>query len=202
MPKISEERREERRQEIITAAIRCFLRTGYQRTSMNDIIAESGLSAGAIYGYFTSKQNLIRSVAQWVLEKRQAELSSTGRSHALSPTEIAQVLIVGLRDNAPTGMILQIWAEATVNDELHELVQDLFSRVRATVQGELERWASVHPELVSDDPVVWAERSAPVLVSLIVGSVIQQVLIDDFDDEVYLSALPGIVGSHDSRISR
>ena len=50
MPKVTDEYRVARRDEIIDVAIRCFLRQGYARTSVADLVAESGLSAGAIYG--------------------------------------------------------------------------------------------------------------------------------------------------------
>ena len=59
MPKISEERRAERRDSIIQAARECFARKGLHTTTMDDIIRQSGLSAGAVYGYFTSKEQLI-----------------------------------------------------------------------------------------------------------------------------------------------
>ena len=55
MPKVSEEYRTARRSEIARAALRCFARKGFDATSMADIIAESGLSAGAIYGHYKSK---------------------------------------------------------------------------------------------------------------------------------------------------
>jgi AcrR family transcriptional regulator len=49
---------EERRSEILDAALRCFIRTGYHRTSMDDIVKESGLSKGTIYWYFKNKRAL------------------------------------------------------------------------------------------------------------------------------------------------
>ena len=49
MPKVSQEHRDARRAQILRAAAACFERKGYQRTTMADIIRESGLSAGAIY---------------------------------------------------------------------------------------------------------------------------------------------------------
>ena len=43
---------EERRGQIIEAALACFTRKGYANTTIDDIVAESGLSKGAIYWYF------------------------------------------------------------------------------------------------------------------------------------------------------
>ena len=54
MPKVTDEYRIAKREEIADAALRAFRRKGFQGASMADIIAESGLSAGAIYGHFAS----------------------------------------------------------------------------------------------------------------------------------------------------
>jgi AcrR family transcriptional regulator len=49
---------EERHAEILSAALRCVIGTGYHRTSMEDIVKESNLSKGTIYWYFKNKRAL------------------------------------------------------------------------------------------------------------------------------------------------
>ena len=49
---------DERRAQIIQAALACFTRKGYNNTTMDDIVAESGLSKGSLYWYFKSKDDL------------------------------------------------------------------------------------------------------------------------------------------------
>jgi AcrR family transcriptional regulator len=63
MPRISEERREARRTEIVDAALRCFARNGFHQTSMPELLAEAGVSAGAFYRYFASKDEVILEIA-------------------------------------------------------------------------------------------------------------------------------------------
>ena len=63
MPKISPARAEAQRRRIIAAATECFAKHGLQRTTMSDIFAQSGLSAGAVYGYFRGKQEIVAAVA-------------------------------------------------------------------------------------------------------------------------------------------
>ena len=48
----------ERKQQIYQAAMTCFNRNGYFQTTMDDIVAESGLSKGTLYWYFDSKKEL------------------------------------------------------------------------------------------------------------------------------------------------
>ena len=63
MPKVTEAHRESRREQILIAAWKCFSRKGFHSTSMADVIKEAGLSAGAVYLYFRSKDEIIVAVA-------------------------------------------------------------------------------------------------------------------------------------------
>jgi len=59
----------ERKQQIYQAALTCFGRDGYHRTTMDDIVSESGLSKGALYWYFGSKKELFLSMFQDAMGK-------------------------------------------------------------------------------------------------------------------------------------
>jgi AcrR family transcriptional regulator len=62
VPKISPAHEQQRRDQILQAAMTCFARQGYHATSMDDVVRESGLSVGAIYSYFGSKEDLFLSL--------------------------------------------------------------------------------------------------------------------------------------------
>src|SRR5271155_3499469 len=62
MPRISDERREERREQVLEAARACLQDHGLEAVSMEMIIARSGLSTGAVYGYFKGKDDIISAV--------------------------------------------------------------------------------------------------------------------------------------------
>jgi AcrR family transcriptional regulator len=63
MPKISPSHEQQRRAQILAAATACFARQGYHATSMDDVVRESGLSVGAIYSYFPSKEELFLAIS-------------------------------------------------------------------------------------------------------------------------------------------
>jgi TetR/AcrR family transcriptional regulator, repressor for uid operon len=46
----------DRRTRILDAAETCFVRSGFHRTTMQDVAAEAGMSAGNLYRYFPSKE--------------------------------------------------------------------------------------------------------------------------------------------------
>jgi TetR/AcrR family transcriptional regulator, transcriptional repressor of aconitase len=58
MPKISDERKTERREQILAGARRCFAEYGYEGTTVVRLEQETGLSRGAIFNYFGSKQQI------------------------------------------------------------------------------------------------------------------------------------------------
>ncbi len=50
------------REDILTAAVRAFARTGYQSVTMRDIAREAGYTAAALYTYFENKQEILAAV--------------------------------------------------------------------------------------------------------------------------------------------
>src|SRR5580698_1399018 len=52
-----------RRAELIDCAHRLFLEKGYERTTINDVIAATALSKGAFYHHFRAKEDLLTAIA-------------------------------------------------------------------------------------------------------------------------------------------
>jgi AcrR family transcriptional regulator len=72
LPKISEELREERREAIIGATLRCLARAGYAGTSMRTIAEAAGLTKGGLYAYFGSKEEILLTLADRYMETQLA----------------------------------------------------------------------------------------------------------------------------------
>jgi AcrR family transcriptional regulator len=71
LPKISQDRRNARRRQILDAAVTCFSRDGFHNTTTADIVRESGVSQGALYMYFANKDDIVVALAD---DRHQAEL--------------------------------------------------------------------------------------------------------------------------------
>ena len=63
MPKVSEEHKERRREQILDGARRCFGQHGYEGATVARLEKEIGLSRGAIFNYFPSKDALFIELA-------------------------------------------------------------------------------------------------------------------------------------------
>ncbi len=64
MNQVKVQRQSDRRAEILEAAQRCFVRSGFHQTSMQEICSEAGMSAGNLYRYFPSKEAIIAGIAE------------------------------------------------------------------------------------------------------------------------------------------
>lgn len=58
------ERRDQQTQRILDAAQACFVRSGFQGASMQQICAECGMSPGALYRYFPSKEAIVAAICE------------------------------------------------------------------------------------------------------------------------------------------
>src|SRR5437870_11381662 len=79
VPKISHAHEQQRRAQILAAAMACFARQGYHATSMDDVVRESGLSVGAIYSYFPSKEDLFLALSDDRADKSLAYMNELFR---------------------------------------------------------------------------------------------------------------------------
>ncbi len=63
MPRVTAAHRDRQRSRILQAAEKCFARSGFQATSMDEVIATAGMSSSTVYRYFPEgKRSLVREV--------------------------------------------------------------------------------------------------------------------------------------------
>lgn len=83
---------EERKTQILTAATKVFTEHGFSGARMDDIVAESGLSKGALYWYFESKDAIIIAILDQVFDWETSHLKELlGRES--SPTKKIELFI-------------------------------------------------------------------------------------------------------------
>ena len=192
MPKVTDAHRESRREQILIAAWKCFSRNGFHSTSMADVIREADLSAGAVYLYFRSKDEIIVAVATQVFGGVKGRLNEFAKVEPPpSPAEIAAFLVrqpVLARAQTPADLfplLLDVWSEATRNPLLIPVAEQILGGLRTQIAQMLERWmAATGAEL----PMTQAELT-PVFLSLVQGFVMQHALsgmplADDYETAV------------------
>ncbi|WP_156689859.1 TetR/AcrR family transcriptional regulator [Mycobacterium sp. Marseille-P9652] len=127
MPKVSEEYRANRRAHILAAARRCFVRDGFHGTSMQDLVNEAGISSGAVYRYFPSKDAVIEAIAADNLEQVVSVIRQSVADGLPAEAAIAAVLEFVTERHAEDGfaaIALLVWTEALRNPALAELLRN------------------------------------------------------------------------------
>jgi len=136
VPKVSQEYRDARREQILSAAKRCFLRDGFHETSMQDLFAEAGLSSGAVYRYFASKEEMIAAIAEENLRDMAAVihgLATSRRSQGLGAAlaEVLEAVRVKDAQSELGAMAVLVWSEALRTPALAEQVGATLAQMRA-----------------------------------------------------------------------
>lgn len=84
---------DERKQELIDAAIGLYSEKGYDKTSINDIIAKVGVTKGAFYYYFKSKEDILECITMVQAEKSIEALRSIVDDKTLTAVQKLNTLI-------------------------------------------------------------------------------------------------------------
>ncbi|WP_315830867.1 TetR/AcrR family transcriptional regulator [Bradyrhizobium prioriisuperbiae] len=90
---------EVRRTEILDCAQSLFLTRGYDQASLNDVIAEAGLSKGAFYHYFSSKEDLLAALAERLAATALASVADVLEQPGLDALTRLNALMARLRQN-------------------------------------------------------------------------------------------------------
>jgi len=141
MPKISDEVRSERRQGLIEAAWRCASRQGYHAMTVDDVCIEAGVSKGAFYGYFDSKQHLLLTL----LEEDAIEVDDIIADLAerqMEPVErlraFAQAMVEHASDPARIQVRADLWSAMLTDPQVRERFVDTVRRRRSLLRESIE----------------------------------------------------------------
>ena len=177
MPKVTEQHREARRAQILNAARRCFVRQGFHETSMQELLAEAGLSSGAVYGYFSSKDELIVAIAEDNISQISTLLRSfTEREEPGTARDLLIEVLGFIRsmhaENGFAAIALLVWSEATRNAELAARLTELMREYRnsfALLAGPAgEPWSGCSPQ-----------AAGGFLTSIVVGYIARLAIVGD-----------------------
>lgn len=180
----------DRREEILDAAARCFARSGFHQTSMQEVCAEAGMSPGNLYRYFRSKESIIAAIA----ERDRAQAAADFAAVDQAPDFFTGFAALGrqyLVERSPEegALCLEIMAEARRNPEVRRIHQAIQSDVQAGLIAILQR-AAERGELRSD---LDFEKIVKVLLALGDGIEGKRVIDPDFDPKAVIDIVLDLV---------
>jgi TetR/AcrR family transcriptional repressor of uid operon len=143
------DRRDQQTQRILEAAKACFVRSGFQGASMHQICAEAGMSPGALYRYFPSKEAIVEAICE-ADRREDAEIFEV----VLQTPDVVEGIVMGamahirhIHENGAAALFAEICAEAMRNQAIEntcmknmQQVQDMFRDYlgKAKERGEID----------------------------------------------------------------
>jgi TetR/AcrR family transcriptional repressor of uid operon len=140
MPKLKPHVQRARREHILDAAERCFARAGFHRTTMHDICKEAGVSPGALYVYFDSKEALIAGIC----ERDRAEFAERLAALSEAPDFLEALKTLGeqyfVHEPAHKHlMCIEIGLESTRNPRVGEIHRGVDGFISASFEKLFQR---------------------------------------------------------------
>jgi TetR/AcrR family transcriptional repressor of uid operon len=175
MPKLKPQTQRARREHILDAALRCFVRGGFHATTMQTICREAQVSPGALYVYFDSKEALIAGLC----ERDRAEFGERFASLANAPDFLVALQDIGehyFMEEAPEKQrfVIEMGLEATRNPRIAEIFlsvdkfcsdsfEALFHRLRdeGRIAPRVEISTLVRVFNVFGDGMLWRRATDP-----------------------------------------
>lgn len=197
MPRVSEAHLAARREQILAAARRCFSRNGFHATSMHDVIAEAGLSVGAVYRYFKSKDELRAAVAESTVGAVIGEVSAVAHHEPALPLAEAVARVAAAIEPQVTGpdsvarIAIQAWAEALRDPAFAEFVQHAYPSVREQFVTMVRRAQQAGHLAPDADP----EAVGAVLFGLMPGYILQRTLTGYPDQATFVAGLRALLAA-------
>jgi AcrR family transcriptional regulator len=136
-PKLKPETLEERKTQILVAALTCFSRKGYHQTTMDDIVEEAGLSKGGVYWHFSSKKDLFLALFEsLVIDAMETFMADVVSQPGSATEKLSACLRVyttvatadQFKDIMP--LMIDVWAQNWQDPEINEVAVDMYKRFR------------------------------------------------------------------------
>ncbi len=166
-PKVVEDRREQ----ILKAAVRVFAQKGFDKATNKDIAQEAGITAGLIYHYFKSKEDLLRAALE-ANSPEQLLRSFPAQTAQISPQNMLRFVAQQLFDAAESARFVRL-VRIFLPEMIHDpsvaplglsIIHDVVSYLETYLAKAMERG-----ELTQADPRLTAQ--------LFLGSIMDMVVI-------------------------
>jgi AcrR family transcriptional regulator len=194
MPRITEEHREARREQVLEAARACLQEHGLEAVSMEMIIARSGLSTGAVYGYFKGKDEIINAAVSDGTSAMGRQLAPILKNP--EPPPLPELMGQLLRTIADFGqhsadgvdrllVSLHGWSHSRSDPGLKAPARAGYRGQRELLAGTVRQWQAAG----TFDPGADPDGLAQLLMSITLGFVAQRALAGDADAQAHVDAL-------------
>ncbi len=134
---MTQQRSEETRAKILAAAEKLFAHEGYDATGVAEICREAGVSKGAFYHHFDSKQSVFLMLLDQWLERLDAQMERIRADSSDGTQALVEMaaLTGGVFSDAQgrLSIFLEFWTKAIHDPEVWQTVPEQFARYRRLI---------------------------------------------------------------------
>jgi len=160
---------------ILDAAERCFAQSGYDATGVAEICQRAGVSKGAFYHHFPSKQAVFMELLAIWLEDLDLQMESTRSVAGTIPEALLHIteMVPAILEVADTKLplFLEFWRQAAREPDIWEKMGEHYQRYEAFFGEMIQTGIDEHSFRPMD-----TRRAARVIISFSIGLIIQAVL--------------------------
>ena len=171
--KMANHRGEDTRARIMDAAVRKFANSGYDSASVDDICSEAGVSKGAFYHHFPSKQAIFVALMEGWLSVIELGIIKTEAESVpqklIKMTELLPAIYASAEDQLP--MFLEFWMQASRDEKI-------WNAIIAPYHHYQEHFEKLLDDGMREGSIesINTKTASHVIVSLAVGMLLQAVL--------------------------
>jgi AcrR family transcriptional regulator len=139
MPKVVPEYKEEAKERIVQAALRVFSEKGYHEATMEDVAQKLGVSKGALYLYFRSKDELLRVIIDRWNRSMRSILPSSGEGRQAEKSLKSMFDHIAEDPIGRIGLGFDLISEASRNPAVRKILSEAYERNLKTVSEFFRR---------------------------------------------------------------
>ena len=132
-----------RRNQILDAATKVFVRLGFQHARMDDIVEESGLSKGTLYWYFKSKEDIINAILRRLFAGALESLESLLEAEGTVSERLVQLTsdrVTGMkRMSSLVPIIFEFYAVAVHQQWVKQFIGEYFKHFRGLLEDLIQQ---------------------------------------------------------------
>jgi AcrR family transcriptional regulator len=130
------------RVQILQSALIAFSEKGYHQTTMDDIVARSGLSKGALYWHFKSKKELFIALVEWFILQFGEEISHAWTDDMSAADKIRTMVMVTVEGSEQllpfVKVFLDFWSQTSEDEQLRQIFEGIIEDYQNQIEEVIE----------------------------------------------------------------
>lgn len=176
---------------LIAAAAACFAEKGFNATSVREIATRAGISQGAMYTYFKSKDDLISAI---VLEEQKTALNAQGETTTGRYVDRICSLVGACINNVGYPATHHLWVEIIAESARNPTLQQTFIASDKTMRQGIARIIEQGIAAGEFNPAINVEESTILLFAMIDGLIGRKAIDQTFSLQTHLTTFREVMG--------